>query len=60
MAKSDDQIIRVEIMITGDGNGARRRVFEASANATDVTELMARIGKSLAEFKTVEWVTDYL
>ncbi|MGH3928546.1 MAG: hypothetical protein ACRDTF_01050 [Pseudonocardiaceae bacterium] len=60
MTKSNDQTIKIEITITGDGNGARRRVFEAPANATDATELMSRIGKSLAEFKTVEWVTEYL
>lgn len=60
MTKTYDQTIKIEVTITGDGSGARRRVFEAPADVTDVTEIMSRIGKALVEFETVEWITDYL
>ena len=50
--------IRVSVTITGDG--ARVRVFEADPGATDVAELMSRIGAALPGFDTVYWETGYL
>jgi hypothetical protein len=51
--------IRIEVRITGDGND-RLRIFQAPANTTDVSDLMARIGAALPEFGTVTWETGYL
>lgn len=57
---ADGGRIRISVTITGDGPGARVRVFEADPGATDVTELMSRIGAALPEFDTVHWETTYL
>jgi hypothetical protein len=55
----DSSTIRLEVRITGDGND-RLRVFEAPASTTDVGDLMARIGATLPEFRTIQWETGYL
>lgn len=55
----DSAVIRIEVRITGDGND-RLRVFEAPVSATDVGDLMARLGSALPEFETVRWETGYL
>jgi hypothetical protein len=60
MTSPEYQVIRIDVTITDGGTGARRRVFEALASATDASELMARISKALPEFETTEWATDYM